>query len=284
MSIVDVLQDILGGICAPAFSPLEDQEDFQKKILSALGKILPTSAFVVYLRYRTENLQRKVPFADYDYDRPLWASENPTDAGKLDWRRPNEPNPVSILSIFDAMPEDWSFWRDWYQGFLDGEPFDWELQRRVMNIDDAIWESGPEAVAKEIERIRAAFEVEQRAAELEEIATTVARAQRGIGDNNPPAPIEEALQTHEPITIIWAAARDLREEAQSDTPNIGAINTSVNALIHVAKSCGIWGLKKMDLGADAAIKAVGTTIGLGVGAWIIQYGDKLLHLIEWAKN
>ncbi|UWQ60452.1 hypothetical protein K3722_05265 [Leisingera caerulea] len=32
---------------------------------------------------------------------------------------------------------------------------DWELQRRVALIDDAIWDAGPEAVAAEIERIKA---------------------------------------------------------------------------------------------------------------------------------
>ncbi|WP_152615671.1 hypothetical protein [Leisingera sp. ANG-M1] len=51
----------------------------------------------------------------------------------------------------------WRFWIDWYQGFLDGEPLDWELQSRVALIDDAIWNAGPEAVAAEIERIRAEF-------------------------------------------------------------------------------------------------------------------------------
>ncbi|WP_247676961.1 hypothetical protein [Leisingera sp. HS039] len=49
----------------------------------------------------------------------------------------------------------WLFWRDWYQGILDGKPLDWELQRRVALIDDAIWDAGPEAVAAEIERIKA---------------------------------------------------------------------------------------------------------------------------------
>ncbi|MFV1602200.1 MULTISPECIES: hypothetical protein [unclassified Phaeobacter] len=51
----------------------------------------------------------------------------------------------------------WLFWRDWYQGFLDGKPLDWELQRRVALIDDTFWDAGPEAVAAEIERIRAEF-------------------------------------------------------------------------------------------------------------------------------
>ncbi|EDZ45893.1 conserved hypothetical protein [Rhodobacterales bacterium Y4I] len=52
--------------------------------------------------------------------------------------------------------ETWRFWHAWYQGFLDGKPLDWELQRRVATeIPDAIWNAGPEAVAQEIERIKA---------------------------------------------------------------------------------------------------------------------------------
>jgi hypothetical protein len=61
---------------------------------------------------------------------------------------------------FEARPDPdgiWSFWRDWYQGLLTGKPLDWELQRRVALIEDAIWEAGPEAVAKEIASIQQAF-------------------------------------------------------------------------------------------------------------------------------
>ncbi|SCZ53280.1 hypothetical protein SAMN04488118_102115 [Epibacterium ulvae] len=54
-----------------------------------------------------------------------------------------------------------NFWMDWYQGFLDGKPLDWELQRRVALIPDPIWEEGPEAVAREIERIKTEWLAEQ---------------------------------------------------------------------------------------------------------------------------
>ncbi|WP_260100847.1 hypothetical protein [Phaeobacter inhibens] len=57
--------------------------------------------------------------------------------------------------------EAFEFWREWYQGFLDGKPLDWELQRRVALIDDAIWDAGPEAVATEIERIKTEFLAEK---------------------------------------------------------------------------------------------------------------------------
>lgn len=52
----------------------------------------------------------------------------------------------------------WSFWREWYQGFLDGSPMDWELQRRVAMIPDADWEKGPEHIARVIEDIRKDFD------------------------------------------------------------------------------------------------------------------------------
>ncbi len=59
----------------------------------------------------------------------------------------------------------WHFWREWYQGFLDGKPLDWELQRRVALIDDKDWEQGPEHIAELIEKIRDDYAKEQAATE-----------------------------------------------------------------------------------------------------------------------
>jgi len=69
----------------------------------------------------------------------------------------------NIEKVYFSNSDAWSFWRDWYQGFLDGEPLDWELQRRVALIPDADWEQGPGHIAGKIEEIRAEFEVEQAA-------------------------------------------------------------------------------------------------------------------------
>ncbi len=81
------------------------------------------------------------------------------------WREPF-PNHIrdhleKLFRLFGDSEANRSFWREWYQGFLDGKPLDWELQRRVALIDDAVWEAGPAAVAAEIERVRAEFETEQ---------------------------------------------------------------------------------------------------------------------------
>jgi len=62
---------------------------------------------------------------------------------------------------FSQESPHWSFWRDWYQGFLDGKPLDWELQRRVALIPDADWDEGPAHIAAKIEEIKADFLAEK---------------------------------------------------------------------------------------------------------------------------
>jgi hypothetical protein len=178
---------------------------------------------------------------------------------------------------------EWSFWREWYQGFLDGKPLDWELQRRVALIDDAIWEAGPEAVAEEIKRIRAAYKVERRAAELEASAQTALRTTRGMGDNNPPSPIEDALATSDGVTIIWAAAQELKDEAQSETPDKTRVEKAIGAIVGVLKACGIWAAKKVDKGLNAAVIAAGSVGGPAGVVWITQNSDKLIELVKAAE-
>lgn len=175
------------------------------------------------------------------------------------------------------------FWLEWYQGFLDGKPIDWELQRRVALIPDPIWEAGPEAAGKEIERIRAAYEVEKRARELEESARKIFSTVRGIGHNNPPAPIDKLSDTSDGITIIWDAARELREQAQSPQPEKHRVHKAVDALVRVAKACGIWTAQKIDTGLNAAAAAIGATLGTTFVVWMTSNSARVMELIDAAK-
>ncbi|AUQ99742.1 hypothetical protein [Phaeobacter inhibens] len=111
-----------------------------------------------------------LPFSDFaeqaqwDYGKISSASENPAISHSPLWtielqhfeaaRQIDTPNDRKLQKRL-------SFWREWYQGFLDGKPLDWELQRRVALIDDTIWDAGPETVAAEIERIEAEFLAEK---------------------------------------------------------------------------------------------------------------------------
>ncbi len=40
----------------------------------------------------------------------------------------------------------WDFWREWYQGLLDGSPMDPELLTRIALIDPEHWDAGPDRV------------------------------------------------------------------------------------------------------------------------------------------
>jgi hypothetical protein len=75
------------------------------------------------------------------------------------WPNSDEVAPLlKMWADFEARPDPdgiWSFWRDWYLSMLQGTPMDWDLQLQVALIGNAIWQEGPEAVAKEIERIQA---------------------------------------------------------------------------------------------------------------------------------
>ena len=78
------------------------------------------------------------------------------------WEEGTEPPDLTVaratlLDFLDSDPAVWGFWKRWYQGMVDGHPMDWELQRRVALIPDAVWQDGPAAVAAEIARIEAEF-------------------------------------------------------------------------------------------------------------------------------
>jgi len=59
-----------------------------------------------------------------------------------------------IRSARSVNPTVWGFWIDWYEGLLEGRAPDWELWREVVLIDEAVWQTGPEAVAEAIAGIK----------------------------------------------------------------------------------------------------------------------------------
>ncbi len=171
---------------------------------------------------------------------------------------------------------EWSFWREWYQGFLDGKPMDWELQRRVAMISDPIWEAGPEAVAEEIERIRAAYDVEKALRQLQEERVAFEKVRLGIGGNNPPDSIEDVRAIEREITIIWNSVEELTEEVKSESPNKGRVLAALDwvqrGLAAILKWCG----RKGDLTVDTLIKW-----GIPAGGGYLTFNpDKIGALIE----
>jgi len=173
------------------------------------------------------------------------------------WRDLISEDQADALRFFDNWYEwagkNGAFWREWYQGFLDGKPLDWELQRRVALIDDAIWKAGPEAVAEEIEKIRAKFDLEKRIENLEAELRRATVNRHGIGGNKPPEMLDKSPIAQE-LIIVWQPLEDLKEEISKEDPDPKHLQTIIKTLVTVMKKGFAWCLKKGNLIVDTAIK------------------------------
>lgn len=188
-------------------------------------------------------------------------------------------NGLGLLHYFGE-EKGWSFWRAWCQSFLDGEPLDWHLQRRVALIKDEIWEAGPEAVAKEIEKIRAKLDLEKRIEELEAELHRATVDRHGIGGNMPPEPVEEAPIAQE-LVVVWQPLEDIKNEIANDDPDPTRLQKTIDALLMALKKGFAWCLKKGDLIVDTAIK---WAIPAGGTGYFALNPEKLEAVIETAKK
>lgn len=179
---------------------------------------------------------------------PLWP-ESSTDSAVPE-----------LLAFKDTAPNTpWAFWAEWYDGMLRGEPMDWELQRRVALMPDNIWDAGVEAVADEIARIRARFDVEQALDALDDPKARQSRSaalvdRRGIGDNNPPEEIGFHADMPEQIELIWAAVDELKQQTKEETPSKTRIKAARDALQVGLGVVLSWVGQKADLAVDTVIK------------------------------
>ncbi len=188
------------------------------------------------------------------------------------------------LIRYQTLEGTWSFWREWYQGFLDGKPLDWELQRRVALIPDEDWEKGPARIAAIIEQIRAKFELENRIGELERELELASSSRFEIGGNSPPEPVEDSPKISKEFIVVWEPLQILKEETTGGEPNKGRLTAAIEKLKTVVKTSGVWVWDKTDRAANAAAIAVGTAGGTALIAWLSGHGDNVLKLIEAAEH
>lgn len=198
------------------------------------------------------------------------------------WHEPGEPVwLVSALIPFSNLLEsgpEWSFWREWYQGFLDGKPLDWELQKEIALISDEDWKKGPEWIAGRIAGIRARFELQERIVELESELARATPSRHGIGGNNPPDGIEGAPHIAKELTVIWEPLQDLADQTRASKPNKSKIQKTIEAL-HAALTAGLkWFASKVDRAIDKTIDW-----GIPYGGYLVLNPDKLEAVIEAAK-
>lgn len=190
------------------------------------------------------------------------SSDETRSIGKFDFN-----TSFGILHYFNE-DRKWLFWRDWYLGFLDSKPLDWELQRRVALIDDAIWEAGPKSVAKEIERIQAKFELEQEVKRLKEELAALKQAASSplIGDNGgPPLDALPAKAFKKDILLLWDDLVTLEAEIATPAPSHAILKRIAKSLselaLRIAAYCGAT--------LDVAIKAGAKTIGAATGGLVV---------------
>ena len=159
----------------------------------------------------------------------------------------------------------WAFWLGWYQGFLVGEPLDWELQRRVALIENMIWESGPGAVAAEIAAIEAKFHLEQEIRRLKKQLPQVAAPPKVDRKHNNPPPLDDevpldggAASSSEVISLIWTDLEALDVAIAKEDPDPDKIKLIARKLwllaVRIASYCG----NKIDSALETAAKEVGS--------------------------
>lgn len=200
------------------------------------------------------------------------------------WRGLPSQDQTDAAAFFENWHEwagrNGAFWREWYQGFLDGKPLDWELQSRVALIDNAIWEAGPKAVADEIEKIRAKFYLEKCIDELEIELRSATPNRYGIGGNMPPEHIDDAPIGQE-LFFVLRPLNDLKDEIAKDNSDPTRIEKIIKALVNALKTGIAWCLRKADLIVDTAIK---WAIPAGGTGYFALNPEKLEYVIEAAKK
>lgn len=207
---------------------------------------------------------------DFGRDRPLWSSQTYNDHVEK-----AESNFFGWLN-----DEPWLFWREWYTATRNGRDWASRLQQQVAQIDDEIWGSGPYAVAREIEKIRATFDLEKRILELETELRRATVNRHGIGGNMPPEMLEDATIAQE-LVIVWEPLEDLKSEISKDDPDPTRLHKIVESIITALNKGFVWCLKKGDLVVDTAIKWAIPASGTG---YLALNPDKIEAVIETAKK
>ena len=139
---------------------------------------------------------------------------------------------------------------------------DWDLQLQVALIADEFWDAGPEAVAKETERIRVKFDLEQEVKFLKEqlISLKQVTTTSQIGDNGGPPlndPDDVTFQTD--LSQIWRRVEELENEIDNSTPSTDKLNALAASFqiffVRAAKYLGA----KADIIINKGCETIGAT-------------------------
>lgn len=185
----------------------------------------------------------------------------------------------------------WSFWKTWYEGYLDGEPLDWQLQLRVALIEDTVWDLGAEAVAQAIEHIRQKWELEREVATLKEqlteskqLATLPNRLH-----NQPPEAVDDSFRLFQTdVTLIWDKLVELEVEVQKPNPSPSKLlvigKWLAEKAVAMSQYCGSVADEWLRAGGKAFAIAAGTAGGAKAVTSIPELMNSISGLAEKLAN
>jgi len=188
--------------------------------------------------------------------------------------------PKTAAELRDTLKSEWSadpamaFWIDWYEGLLIGRSPDWDLWHDIVLIDDEHWNAGPEAVAREIEIIQAAHDLDRNINRFEVQLLQLASEPvfEGNRDNGGP-PIEDHQARLTTIQLIQAQLDILKAELEKtkpdreENPDPEVILTTIEKLKELVKKHFI-------------IATVATTIGTACVVNVVDSGFERYHVSE----
>ena len=197
------------------------------------------------------------------------------------WYWEDWPEELDLAKLGPSLLDDpdFVFLRRWFFAMAEGKPLPIDLMTRIaLEIEQGVWNSGdPKAVAAAIEAIEAHYNVTKALDALERDRKTVVQNRHGIGGNQPPEPVDDAHPLAGPVTVIWAAAEDIREETGKDVPDKSKVEAALAALKSGLNAILAWCGKKADLAIDTAIKWGVPAAG---GGYVALNPDKVSALIK----
>ena len=116
---------------------------------------------------------------------------------------------------------DWSFWVEWYDKILDGDPQDWDLLYEIAVSDDIDWDARPRevnaAIARIVETHRLLREIADLKAQRDQLASFTASAATR-SHNMPPELVDDNGHVARSFQIIWEELDAAEEELRSEAP------------------------------------------------------------------
>ena len=173
----------------------------------------------------------------------------------------------------------WSFWIDWYEKVLNGQPQDWELLQAIVDAD-IDWGGPAEEVNRAIQQVEREYLLDTVERLKEETSRVIAASGTlpNRGHNNPPELIETDEDAKSAMTFIWADLNDAERELDQDEAGPMALKRIGQALVNgTAKVLSYIG-KKTDVLIDASLKGA----GLAGSAWLVTQFPTVLEAIQKA--